>query len=142
MEREKSATTTQRLHDRYWTRLPDGEVRLVASECTQCHLCYLPAITTCTGCGGRSFCDKPLSGTGQLYSHTTVHNAGGIWPAEYTIAYVDYPERVRVCGHLRAPDAAMVRLDMPVGVEEATLYVDAAGTRFNCFRFYIGEDVR
>jgi uncharacterized protein len=127
---------TRQLHPEHWETQPSGAVRLLASRCTRCGATYLPAIATCASCRGREFTSQPLSHSGTLYSYTIVRDAGGAWPDVYAIGYVDFPENVRVCGHLRETSDAQLRVGMPMGVEAAELYRDKDGSAVVCFRFH------
>lgn len=129
----------RRLHGDYWATAEDGVTQLTAKQCTGCGACYLPAIATCVTCRGKAFHDKPLSSTGLLYTYTIVRGSGGVWPDVYTIGYVDYPEQVRVCGHLRETDPDKLSVGMRVATEEAVLYTDAGGNAVKCFRFHSAE---
>ena len=138
-----AAPEERRLHGEYWSALTSGAACLTASECTRCGNCYLPAIATCVACKGRKFRARPLTSTGTLYTYTIVRDAGGVWPSRYTIGYVDFAtEKVRVCGHVRETDPSRLRVGMPVGIEEAVLYTESAGTRLKCFRFHALEGSR
>jgi uncharacterized OB-fold protein len=135
-----TATSERRLHGDYWARAEDGDVELFGYTCTHCGTCYLPAIATCAACRGKDFTRTKLSSTGELYTYTIVRGAGGVWPAEYTVGYVDYPEeKVRVCGQIRETDSAKLKVGMRVGVEQAVLYTAADGAPVTCFRFHALE---
>ncbi len=139
---EKTISGERRLHGEYWSVLGDGAVQLTAHECTGCGACYLPAIATCVGCRGKDFRRKPLSRHGKLYTYTIVRGSGGVWPDVYAIGYVDFPEQVRVCGHLRETDPAKLVLGMQLATEEAVLYTDANGAVVKCFQFRAVEAAR
>lgn len=129
------ASPTRLLHEEYWNADATGRVTLVAYQCTSCGTSYLPKVAACVTCRGREFSRRTLSEQGSLYSFTIVRNAGGTWPAIYAIGYVDFPERVRVCGHLRETREDQLQPDMPVTIEQAQLYEDPDGTPVVCFRF-------
>lgn len=132
----------RRLHGEYWSVQPDGVVRLTARECASCGACYLPFIATCVQCRGKEFRPKELSPQGELYTYTIVRGSGGVWPDVYTIGYVDFPEQVRVCGHLAATEPAKLKIGMRMAAEESVLYTDANGTPVKCFRFRAVEAVQ
>lgn len=132
-------TSERRLHSEYWSVQGDGAVQLTAHECASCGACYLPSIATCEKCRSKKFRRKPLSSHGKLYTYAIVRGSGGVWPDVYTIGYVDFPEQVRVCGHLRETDPAKLRIGMPLAAEEAVLYTDPNGTAVKCFRFHAVE---
>ena len=128
--------TERRLHGDYWEKQADGTVHLTAQQCMHCGACYLPAIATCVGCRGKEFRRKTLSPHGALYTYTIVRGSGGVWPDVYTIGYVDFPEQVRVCGHVRESDPQKLAVGMTMAAEEAVLYTDANGMAVKCFRFH------
>jgi uncharacterized OB-fold protein len=133
-------STQRRLHGEYWSTLPSGRVELSAQECTRCGACYLPEIATCVTCRGKQFRLRRLKSAAELYTYTIVRDAGGVWPARYTIGYADFPEeKVRVCGHFREVDEALLKIGMRLGIEEAVLYTEAGGTAVTCFRFHAAE---
>jgi uncharacterized OB-fold protein len=130
------APMERRLQGEYWSRNEDGAVQLTARECLACGACYLPGIATCVKCRSRQFGLRTLPPVGRLYTYTIVRDAGGVWPSEYAIGYVDYPqEEVRVCGHLREVDPAKLQIGMSLGLQEAVLYTDPDGTPVKSFRF-------
>jgi len=132
----QDSTTERRLHGEYWTSEESGAVRLIAQECAACGAAYLPAVATCVTCRGKTFRPRTLSPHGTLYTYTIVRGSGGVWPDIYTIGYVDFAEKVRVCGHLRECREADLSLGMAMAVEEAVLYSDPDGRAVKCFRFY------
>lgn len=129
-------TAERRLHGEYWTAEGNGAVRLIAQECAACGAAYLPAVAACVACRGKAFRPRTLSPHGTLYTYTIVRGSGGVWPDVYTIGYVDFPEKVRVCGQLRETREADLSPGMPMAVEEAVLYRDADGSAVKCFRFH------
>ena len=126
-----------RIHGHCWRTTPRGTVELLASRCTKCGTSFLPSMFTCTECGNHEFSEAVLSPEGTLYSYTVVRGSGGVWPDVYAVAYVDYPEGVRVFGHLRREDLDRVSIGARVRTEEATLYTSRDGVPARCFRFYL-----
>ncbi|MYN13899.1 hypothetical protein GSY71_12195 [Pusillimonas sp. TS35] len=126
---------TRRLHGEYWSPSKAGQAVLTAKQCTSCGAGYLPAIATCVQCSGTTFRDLPLSHQGALYTYTIVHGSGGVWPKVYAIGYVDYPEGVRVCGHISETESGALQIGMPMSAHETTLYKDKEGVDVKCFRF-------
>jgi len=125
------------LYAEYWTAVDDHAAALHAVRCIRCGTYFLPRIMTCTGCGNRRFDKAPLSAVGSIYSYTIVHGAGGLWPPVYAVGYVDFPEGVRVFGHIRECDPSVLSIGAPVGIEHAVLYMRKDGTPVKCFRFHL-----
>jgi uncharacterized OB-fold protein len=93
-----------------------GDVRLLATHCTSCGYNTFPPSGVCPECMSLEVEPLALSETGLLYSYTTLrHGAGTTFGG-----YVDFPERIRVFGHLKGftpeqPPAC----DMPVRIVPA-----------------------
>jgi uncharacterized OB-fold protein len=99
----------------YLETSPDG-ARLVATHCTDCGFNTFPPSAVCPDCMSLATQPLPLSRTGVLYSFTTIRHA----KADTFGGYVDFPERIRVFGHLGGFTAASPpRCDMPVQVVPA-----------------------
>ncbi len=74
----------------------DGLVRLRAGRCPQCGAVFCPAGLVCAGCGHRGLEDLFLGPRGTVYTYTRVHQSTPEFRAPYSLAYVDFPEQVRV----------------------------------------------
>jgi uncharacterized OB-fold protein len=134
-----TSASVERLHADCW-RIVDGErVELIASVCTQCGTSYLPKALCCVRCGNRSFKPQALSPRGTLYTYSIVHGSGGVWPDVYAVGYVDFPEGVRVFGHLRDTSPETLHVGAQVGLEEGLLYRQKDGTEVTCYRFFVSE---
>jgi uncharacterized OB-fold protein len=81
-----------------------GTVRLVASRCATCGKHAFPPAALCDVCG-RSDALGPatVGGVGTLYSFAEIHVAPAGFSTPYVIGYVDFPEDVRVLGHIEHP---------------------------------------
>ena len=64
-----------------------------------------------------------------------IHAAPPGYSQPYAVAYVDFPEGVRVFGHLRLGDGPPPDLDAPVTVEAAILVRRPDGTAVEGYRF-------
>ncbi len=73
----------------------DG-VRLLGTQCRSCGFNTFPPTTVCPSCMGMGVEPLRLSAQGTLYSFTTIRHG----KAEIFGGYVDFPEKVRVFGHL------------------------------------------
>ncbi len=94
----------------YLERL-DGRLRLMATHCGDCGFNNFPPSTVCPSCLSLSVAPLALSAEGVLYSYTTVRHA----KADAFAGYVDFPEKIRVFGHLRGfTPASPPRCDLRV----------------------------
>ena len=93
----------ERLAADHWRRAGDC-VELLAARCTACGTRHLPKPVCCAACHGREFAWEALSATGSLYAYTVIHAAPPGYAQPYAVAYVDFPEGVRVFGHLALGD--------------------------------------
>lgn len=71
-----------------------------------------------------------LSAEGALYSYTIIHPHPRTGLARFVLAYVDYPEDVRVFGRVQLPEGVAPRIGMKlrtvaVGEAEGFLFVPA-----------------
>ena len=73
-----------------------GEVRLLATQCDDCGYHTFPPSTVCPRCMSLAVRPLRLQGEGKLYSYTTMRHGSGTTFA----GYVDFPEQIRVFGHL------------------------------------------
>lgn len=100
----------------YLETAQDGRVRLLATHCPSCGYNTFPPSTVCPQCMSLDVQPLPLNRTGTLYSFTTIRHGSG-----HTYAgCVDFPEKVRVFGHLHgfSADAPPV-CDMQVAIVPA-----------------------
>ena len=108
----------------------EGErVQLVGSRCDGCGFHTFPPTTVCPACMGLALTPLPLSAMGKLYSFTTIrYNKTEIYGG-----YVDFPENVRVFGHLQGFSAeAPPRCDMAVATapKARLAHAEPAGVEF------------
>jgi uncharacterized OB-fold protein len=116
-----------------------GEVRLVATACEDCGFHTFPPSTVCPRCMSLSVKPLRLQAQGRLYSFTTMrHGAGTTYGG-----YVDFPEQVRVFGHLGGFDeAAPPRCDIDVRVVRAEPVEGARTSAPVDFNFVAAEVAR
>lgn len=119
----------------YWHESPNGDVVLIAAVCDQCGQHFLPKVAVCSGCSGTNFHKAALSPQGTLYSYTLNHAPSPGFPPVYCVGYVDFPEGVRVFGHVRHDTLVPPRIDGPVGIEVAPLFVRPTGEQVRGYRF-------
>ncbi len=97
----------------YLEQIREDAVRLLGTRCRSCGFNTFPPTTVCPGCMALDVEPLRLSAAGTLYSFTTIRHG----KAETYGGYVDFPEKVRVFGHLTGftPEAPP-RCDMVVSV--------------------------
>ncbi|MES2183088.1 MAG: zinc ribbon domain-containing protein [Pseudomonadota bacterium] len=109
-----------------------SQVRLVATHCPDCGFNTFPPSTVCPRCMSLAVLPLPLSRTGTLYSYTTIRHAR----KEAWGGYVDFPENIRVFGHLGGFSAdAPPRCDMAVQVVPAAPVEGATSAALVDFNF-------
>ena len=113
--------------------------RLQLQQCGTCKAFIYYPRDRCPRCLSESLAWRPVSGKGKVYSYTIVHNAGGVWPAEYAVGYVDFPEGVRVFGQLRETAPERLSIGARIAVEPAVIYRRKDGTAVTSFRFHVVE---
>ena len=116
-------------------REPGGAVRLVGSECRDCHARVFPPTAVCPSCMSENMAPLTLSRRGTLYSWSVVHAAPRGWRLPFVAGYVDLPEGVRVFAHIVGGDPKALRFDMPVEVTTAVLGIDEQGHALEGFAF-------
>ncbi len=77
-------------------QMEDGLARLRAGRCPECGALFCPPRLACAGCGHRGLDEVLLAPQGTVYTFTQVHQSTPEFQAPYVLAYVDFPEQVRV----------------------------------------------
>jgi uncharacterized protein len=91
----------------WWTRLTAGNLH--CAHCNQCSRVWLRAAASCPYCASANISLLPVSGTGAVYTWTTVHRAFDPVFAErvpYVVVTVDLDEGARIHGLLSGGDPA------------------------------------
>ena len=84
-----------------WEQGDGDHVNLLATRCGSCQTLTFPPVTVCPQCWERhQLRRQPLPQPGTLYAYSVVHVPVEGIPAPYAIGYVDFVDRVRVCGRL------------------------------------------
>ena len=92
------APRVDRFTAQFWDALAAGELR--TTRCTACARASFPPRRFCAHCGAGHTEWFTLSGSGTLYSYTTIHAAPSMFPTPYTLAIVDLDEGVRLVTRL------------------------------------------
>ncbi len=138
---EEAALTTSETHDPAWAlpnsveQQPDGSYAILCGKCQECATVVFPKPPICPTCLSTDIEVSRVSEGGTLYSYSVVHAARAGWQAPYGIAYVDFPQGVRICGPLELTQGADIALDAPVRVLAGTLRTDAGGKPVLSHRF-------
>ena len=114
-----------------------GLIRLLATECLDCQFHTFPPSNVCPKCMSLSVAPLKLSRKGKLYSYTTIRVDGKTLYA----GYVDFPEQIRVFGHLSGfttgkPPAC----DMTVEVSAATDQENPVSATPPRFQFHAAKE--
>jgi len=105
----------------------NGTVRLIAGECPSCGRRFFPKEDWCPNCLSTELKARLLSPVGTVYTYTVVHQKSGMGiPSPYVLAFVDFPEDVRVLMQLET-NPQDVRIGMEVSVVLGKIGVDDQG---------------
>lgn len=82
--------------------MPEAE-RMVVLRCPACGRLHIPPAHLCSHCGQESLAEYPLSGTGKVYTFTTIFVAPAAFKdqAPYDIALVELAEGLRVTARVK-----------------------------------------
>jgi uncharacterized OB-fold protein len=126
---------TEHVAKDYWRERPDGSVELTASRCRGCGTHFLPRVSVCAQCHGLEFEAATLREGGRLYVYTVIHMPPPGYESPYAIGYVDFPQGVRVFGHVSLDGANPPSIGGPVGLQKAIIAKRADGTFVVAYRF-------
>ena len=96
--------TKQSVYGEDWMVHNGGEVRLLVSKCEECDSQWFPSKSICPTCFSQKLDIEPLQGEGEVYSFTTLTVTSKRFESPLNIAYVDFPNNVRVCGQIEGND--------------------------------------
>ena len=99
----------------YWEGARNGQ--LLLQRCRGCGHIWHPPLPICPRCHARDYAWQPSSGTGTVYSFTTIHHAAHIavdGRTPYLVALVTLAEGPRVVANILGCPAEEVRIGMPV----------------------------
>lgn len=121
----------QRIYGEEWMNIKDEHVELIVSECQTCGANWFPQKDICPDCFSTDRKLKALEGTGEVYSYTTLTVTSKEFEAPLTIAYIDYPGNVRVCGQIEGDIAIGDAVDTVFG----KIASDRDGTAVMSYKF-------
>jgi len=122
----------------YLRTLAGGQVRLLATQCKSCGYHTFPPSTVCPRCMSLEVEPLELSSVGELYSYTTMRHADG----QVYSGYVDFPEKIRVFGHLWSTAGTRPHCTMQVRVVAAAPVEGARTSAPVDFKFEPADDAR
>jgi uncharacterized OB-fold protein len=110
---------------RNW-RLRKQRYALQGEQCDHCKNFIFPPRDICPHCGEAARGERALSGKGEVYSYTVVHEppTGYETQAPYAIALVKLEEGPLVTAQLTDVDAAEIKIGMPVEMVTRRLRTD------------------
>ena len=123
-----------------WVTKPQGEVRLLGSQCLSCGEVVFPRREHgyCLHCQKKTVKDKELSSIGTIVAVTEVIQppAGGYYrgPVPYFFGLVDLDDGVRVESHLDG-DASKLINGERVKLDIKTLYEDEDGNEVQAYTY-------
>lgn len=118
-------------------RRHDDEWRIVCGQCDGCQRVVFPRPDICPHCLGEAISEKLVGPGGRVYTYTTVHAVRAGWTSPYHLAYVDFPEGVRVCGPLDWPEGAGTPIGALVDVAVGVLRADPRQGELFSHRFVL-----
>lgn len=119
-----TAETQRNETEHPWVVESDGAVRLLASVDEASGRYFFPPVPKSSPRVGR-YKTVPLALQAVLYSHTTIYPNPKTGKAPFTLAYADFPERVRVLGRLKCRRGERPQIGSRLRVE---LEVDSDGS--------------
>jgi uncharacterized protein len=111
--------------------------KLLGSRCTVCGRHHFPRQDTCPYCTAEGSAPVELSGTGRLWSWTTVTTAppGYRGDVPYGFGVVELPEGLRVITRLTETDPARLSAGEPMGLVVVPVRVDDDGREVVTYAF-------
>ena len=99
----------------FW-RLEQQNYKLIGEICNRCGSKIFPPRDVCPECAKPAYEPYTFSGKGEVYSHTTVHNAPQGYEdyVPYAVALVKLEEGPMVTAQLTDVDPDEVKIGMPV----------------------------
>ena len=92
------------------------ENRMVILHCEVCGTFHILPKYLCTKCGHESLKELTTSGTGRIYTFTTIYAAPESFKDQvpYDIAIVELDEGIKVTARIKKMDEAPIKIDDPV----------------------------
>jgi hypothetical protein len=123
--------------EEFWAHLAAGEIRI--QRCQDCGQWRYPPSPVCARCLSVAVQWQPVTGTGELLGWATFHRRyfSELDPP-YTVVAVALAEGPVMCGDLRGPAPAELRLGLPMrAVIESAVLTD--GQEYSIFGWQVAE---
>jgi len=114
---------------------PDGTGQLLGSKCGSCGAHFFPVRAACSGCLSRDLETIRFSTEGVLYTYSVVRQSLPTFPTPYVLAYVDFPENVRIMGQVSGCEIEDLKIGMPMALSIEPFGEDADGNPLTGYRF-------
>ncbi len=114
---------------------PDGTGRLLGSKCSSCGAHFFPVRDACSGCLSRDLETIRFATQGVLYTYSVVRQSLPKYPTPYVLAYVDFPENVRIMGQVSGCEIEEVKIGMRMELSIEPFGEDAEGNQLTGYRF-------
>lgn len=118
-----------------WFVYDNEEVKLLVSDCRSCGSQWFPKKDICPKCFSQEFDVNELEGEGELYSFTTLTVTSKRFEAPLSIAYVDFPGDVRVCGQIEGDDE--IQIGKKVKLIYGKIAQERDGTEVYSYKFKV-----
>jgi uncharacterized protein len=100
------------------------EGQILASKCKDCGQVFFPPRDRCMSCFSQNMESIKLSKTGKLYTYTVSRMPAAKYKPPFALAWVEFPEGVRVFSQLKDWEKVDLKIGMPVKVVIDTLWTE------------------
>ena len=95
---------------------------LLASKCKSCGRVFFPKRKTCIECSGQDMEEIHLKENAKLYSYTSVQMPVHKYKPPFSIAWVEFPENVRVMSQVKGGEEQDLKVGMDMKLIIDTLW--------------------
>jgi len=110
------------LRQGYFTEEDGG--RLIGSKCKACGQAYFPPRDLCFNCYSRDIETIKISSVGKLYTYTIVRMPVAKYKPPLALAWVEFPEGIRVFSQLKGWENVQLKIGMPMKTVVDTLWTE------------------
>jgi len=118
---------------------PDGTGNLLGSRCRKCGAHFFPIREACSGCLSTDLETIRFSTEGTLYTYSVVRQSTPAFEVPYILAYVDFPEGVRIMGQVSGCEPEDMAIGMPMTLVLEPFGEDDEGNPLTGYRFRPAE---
>lgn len=123
----------KRVFGESWFTEEEGKTILIGCQCQTCQNYWFPKRNICPTCFNEDLKEVTLSETAKIYAVTKLHVASKRLKTPLSIAYIDFPEGVRVCGQVSG-DA---KIGSKVVCDYGQIRTDADGVPVYSYKFKV-----